>query len=760
MHTRWRRRGIVSLAVAGLVVAVLTALAIRFPLSSDALRARVVRGLANRLDATVELERLSIRVFPRLQASGAGLIIHYRDRRDLPPLISIGEFAVDADLIGLWRRRIAHVQLDRLVINIPPGEARKAQSARDAEAAASAAAAGSGSPSGGTDTPDSGSAQPGASQSYARDLVIEELEAPDAQLVILRNDPAKVPKTWYMHRLRVRSVGLARAMPFDALLTNAVPPGQIDTVGTFGPWDREAPGSTPLDGRFTFDNANLNVFKGIAGILSARGTFGGSLERIEVNGETETPDFMVTLSGHEVPLKTTYHAIVDGTNGNTTLDPVDAKLLDTPIVARGGVYEVEGVKGREVRLDVTIDQGRLEDVLRLAMKTPGAAMRGGLHLATSLKIPPGPRDVVDKLELDGRFAIQDGSFANKGVQAKINELSQRARGQTGAATSEQVASDFAGQFRLSDGNLRLSALTFDVPGAVVSLNGQYLAASGDAGVLRQSVHGREAVADGDRPEVAAPSHGRSTLPAGRAHGRATHDLGHARRPAVRSRLPPRAQTRASKAVGAFKRKPTRPLWRSRRRAVLDRRVRCEGVTPQPRARLAIARTYLLDQPPESRRMIHPLQVHQFVIQHVVAHPRRHRHQAPVQRDVPRGRTRPPPVTLAADGDPPDGEAKQFRERLQTIGQFMSCLCHERRLLVRRQIRRNLVPLVGCAPLLRDDPLPLLLEKRGRLALRPAARDGDADAAVQTHPDPVPACAGMTDEGYGQCRQRRCLGSWR
>jgi len=37
-----------------------------------------------------------------------------------------------------------------------------------------------------------------------------------------------------------------------------------------------------LKGAFTFARADLNVFKGIAGTLSARGTFGGSLERIVV----------------------------------------------------------------------------------------------------------------------------------------------------------------------------------------------------------------------------------------------------------------------------------------------------------------------------------------------------------------------------------------------------------------------------------------------------------------------------------------------
>jgi hypothetical protein len=92
----------------------------------------------------------------------------------------------------------------------------------------------------------------------------------------------------------------------------------IETSGTFGPWGREAPGQTPLEGTFTFEHADLDVFKGISGVLSAVGTFGGTLERIAVHGVTDTPDFTVKAGGHAMPLHATYDAIVDGTNGNTS----------------------------------------------------------------------------------------------------------------------------------------------------------------------------------------------------------------------------------------------------------------------------------------------------------------------------------------------------------------------------------------------------------------------------------------------------------
>ncbi len=307
----------------------------------------------------------------------------------------------------------------------------------------------------------------------ARDVVIEELVADHAQLTILRREAHKPPRIWSMHQLHLYSVGAKTKMPFHSVLTNAVPPGQIDTAGSFGPWHRDDPGKTPVEGRFTFAEADLSVFKGISGILSAHGSYGGPLERLEVNGETDTPDFTVSLSGHKVPLKTKYHAIVDGTNGNTTLERIDATFLNTSLVARGGVYDVEGVKGRKVVLDVDLNPGQLADVMRLAVRSSKPPMTGGLRLQTKFELPPGKQDVVDKLRLDGAFVISQGRFTDAGVQRKVDELSHRASAKDLGALREKVASDFTGRFKLRDGALSLAGLTFDAPGAVVELDGDY-----------------------------------------------------------------------------------------------------------------------------------------------------------------------------------------------------------------------------------------------------------------------------------------------
>lgn len=456
------------MTAAGLFLAGLVTLATRVPISANMLRSRVIETLAERLDAEVEIGDIWLRLAPHLHAEAANLVIRHRGRRDVPPLMAAKNVVIDAELLGVWRKHVARVRLDGLVITIPPGGLDVDQyDARTTTAERGVATSGPADTGSGHGFDDDGE------PSLGREVIIDELLPAEATLTILRRDPTKKLRVWYMHELHVQQVGARTQMPFKTYLTNAVPPGQIDTIGSFGPWHRDDPGHTPIEGAFTFENADLSVFKGISGILDAHGTYTGSLERIDVNGQTDTPDFMVNISGHKVPLKTKYHATVDATNGNTTLEKIDAQFLRTGLIARGGIYDIEGLQGRIVTLDIEIAKGRLEDVMRLAVKTPQPTMTGGLCLNTNFELPPGDEDVVEKLRLDGAFTISDGRFTNAEVQQKINELSHRARGRKRDQPQSKVGSDFSGRFKLRDGTLALTKLTFDTPGAIVELDGHY-----------------------------------------------------------------------------------------------------------------------------------------------------------------------------------------------------------------------------------------------------------------------------------------------
>jgi len=271
----------------------------------------------------------------------------------------------------------------------------------------------------------------------------------------------------------MKPLGRAEKMSFEATLTNPIPKGVIHTKGTFGPWQREDPGATPLGGQYTFDNVVLSTVKGIGGNLTSTGTFDGQLNRIGVKGTTHTPDFRVNVSANPVPLETRFEAVVDGTDGDTYLNTVEGKFLRTSLTSRGAIVGAEGVKGRTIKLHVTIDDGRIEDVLRLGVKGDNPAMTGALALNADMNLPAGPQDVMDRLQLAGRFQVNDARFTNAEIQKKLSDLSERARGLDPAEHATHVASNFQGQFRLADSVLSLREGAFELPGASVKVDGTY-----------------------------------------------------------------------------------------------------------------------------------------------------------------------------------------------------------------------------------------------------------------------------------------------
>jgi AsmA-like C-terminal region len=448
-------RWVLAAGIAALLVLVIGIVSV-VPFSSDILRRKLVTTLSDRLASDVEIADVHIRALPRFRAQVAGVTIRKRDARDVPPLIRVSAISVDTGLLTLLRRHVEDVAVTGLEINIPP------RTDGDGSPPAAGDPGGQRDQSSGTDLVAS-----------AGDLVIDHLHAVDARLVIIPRERARPSRVWAIHKLEMRSVSFGRAMPFDATLTNAVPPGEIDVKGNIGPWSSVEPGATPLDGRFTFANADLGVFKGISGILSAHGDFGGTLGRLGVHGETDTPQFTVAVGGHPVPLHAEYHATVDGTNGNTLLDRIDASFLNTSLVAKGSVVGNPGKDGRTVTLDVVMDKARIEDVLRLAVKASKAPMTGAMKLRTKFVLPPGDRDVVQKLRLDGQFTIGTARFTSIDIQKKIDELSRRSRGESAEADQPSAASNFRGEFRLADATLTLRTLTFETPGASVQLAGTY-----------------------------------------------------------------------------------------------------------------------------------------------------------------------------------------------------------------------------------------------------------------------------------------------
>jgi len=281
---------------------------------------------------------------------------------------------------------------------------------------------------------------------------VDDMTVDGTVLRVLPDDPQKEPLVWQMYKLRLKAVGVQRPMHYEAQLRNATPPGLIDVSGQFGPWNLRNPRQTGVNGSYRFAHADLGVYKGISGILSSSGDFTGVLEHINVRGRTDTPEFAVSATGHPVHLRTEFDATVDGTTGDTLLHPVIARFGKTTLRTEGGVTHEPGKDGKTVRLHAVVENGSLADVMRLGLKG-SPPMTGRVSFQSNLVIPPGDRDIVDKMGLDGRFAVAGGKFTSAATQKKVAGLSERAQGNPEGDGESDVLSNLQGIFDVERSDL-------------------------------------------------------------------------------------------------------------------------------------------------------------------------------------------------------------------------------------------------------------------------------------------------------------------
>jgi hypothetical protein len=412
------------------------------------LKGRVIETLRERFQSKVELDDFQVSIGHGIQASGKGLRIFAPDdvvaAGATSPLISIGSFDFHAPLMGLFVKptHVGVVHVRGLAINIPPRETRLH----------------------------------GSQPAYRGKIKIEvdQIVCDDSRLVIGTAKPDKEPRLFELKHIVLHDVGPNAPWPYDATLTNAVPTGDIHAVGTFGPWNTESPGDSSVTGKYTFDHADLNTIKGLGGILSSVGEFKGRLDRIEVQGTAEVPDFSLDTANHPMPLHTTFSAVVDGTSGDTYLQPVEAQLAGSRFTCTGSVVNQKGV-GHAIDLDINIPAGRIQDFLTLAVKTQPPVITGVIGTRDKLLIRPGKESVTQKMRMQGTFTLNHIHFTNPQVEDKVDMLSLRAQGDPKDAKpgAPDVTSRITGGFVMNHGEFTFDRLDYTLPGAAVQLAGVY-----------------------------------------------------------------------------------------------------------------------------------------------------------------------------------------------------------------------------------------------------------------------------------------------
>jgi hypothetical protein len=440
--SRKRWRSIAGFGSLLLVVVCSVVLVGYWPFSQNRLR----ESLNNVLSADLAINHFRATYFPHPGCVAEGVSFSQNSRGPgSPPLVAIQRLTVQANYWDMLVRphHIYRVLLEGLHIQVPPLHSTE----------------GSG----------------GAKFSFDKsNMTIGEIVANGAILEIERS--SSPPLEFEIHELTLGSASANSAMSYRLALRSPEPPGEISSSGKFGPWRSDDPGQTSVSGSFTFDQADLGVFRGIAGIFSSKGSFNGALTHIAVRATVDVPNFSVTRSHHPVHLTTQFTALVDATTGDVHLKTVNASFLRTTVDARGDIVGKPELPRKLTTLDLSVRDGQIDDVLWLFVTKKHSPMSGVTSFVARVTIPPEGRPFLQEVQLSGDFGVGGGQFRPR-TQQKIDELSANARGEKHAQDSERseedVISDLKGHVELRNGIATFSGLSFTVPGAAADLSGTY-----------------------------------------------------------------------------------------------------------------------------------------------------------------------------------------------------------------------------------------------------------------------------------------------
>jgi hypothetical protein len=378
-----------------------------------------------------------------------GIEFLHRERKDLPPLITVQTLTLRTGYSGMLRinKLVNDVQVAGLRVRVPP---KSADGSRHMF--------------------------PLTNSVSGKTLTIGEITTDGAVVEFIPNEPGEDRFILRIDHLTLDHVAESDPVTFHARFKNTEPPGEIRTDGQFGPWKDDDPASTELSGSYTYERAKLGVFEGIAGTLSSRGKFSGTLGHIDAEGDFDVPDFKVSGSTHAVHLASNFHAVIDGTNGDTYLTRVESHFGRTTVISQGDVKGHPGQHGKTVMLTMSVSQGRIEDLLRLFTASARPAETGEVRLRTKVELPPGPQGFLTRLRLDGDFGIGGGRFTDPKVQMPVNRLAESARGE--AKDQEEVdpstvLSNLKGHVSANGGIAKLSKISFTEPGTLAEIEGTY-----------------------------------------------------------------------------------------------------------------------------------------------------------------------------------------------------------------------------------------------------------------------------------------------
>ena len=442
LRGRWLLVTVLTLlAILGLAILILF---IRWPFTPKAVSQNLEEATGSRL----EFKSFQNTYLPVPGCVVGGLVFRRGFDPKQPPVMTIERLHIRSSVFGLFGKHLTKIVADGVHVVMPP----------------------LGTPQGG--------AKPGS------DIVVGELVAKNAVFEFARHDPSTPAVKFLVHRLSLQNFGRRTLIHFYTSVRIPEPPGEAEVRGTLGPFKENENPEAPISGTYTFKDANLAKFEGIAGTLSSTGKFEGKLNHVEVEGQTQTPDFEVRRSDHHVELTTKFQALVNGVNGDVLLHDVNASFWKTSVFTRGDIQaRPEQVPGKTASLEMFVREGRIQDLMMLFIQSPHSPLTGKVSLHAHALLPPGREKFLKKLRMEGDFGIDAAHFTNPETQQGVGVLSESARGKPPGddekgkekvqAEGESLLSDLKGHVVLKNGIATFTNLSFGVPGAHAEMHGTY-----------------------------------------------------------------------------------------------------------------------------------------------------------------------------------------------------------------------------------------------------------------------------------------------
>jgi hypothetical protein len=401
------------------------------PRLTQAVQARAKEDLRADFGSEVRFQSFKVSWFPRMHVLAGGVLI---GNNSACPLIQAASADAQSDLLPWHVRKLV---LQGLSLHIPTTPISTGSTGRKSR------------------------------------ITVGEIVADRARVEIMSPDGRHATFEFELAGLRVKNFDPNRASAFAARLVSSHPRAEIQSTGSFGPWNTHQPGATGLSGKYTLPSCDLATIPGLQGMLASQGRFEGVLQRIQLAGDANAGQMSLTSSGHPESLHATFGVTVDASDGSASIQQMDGTLQTSPFHAVGLVRNIQDDRLRDILLELSMKRGRLEDVLPLGVRSAASPISGPLQVRAKLQILPGDRDILARLRLDADFAAPQARFSSLDLREQLRNASRKAVGHPKDAASGSSLAAIQGHVAVSNGVANFSRLNFDLEGASARLHGSY-----------------------------------------------------------------------------------------------------------------------------------------------------------------------------------------------------------------------------------------------------------------------------------------------